>query len=87
MKTPFDQLNVTHCDAVGVSKVRLHHQAIQVCHLSSGNTVLTCSESGCDSVLFELTPAQRQHFIDLLSPASANTAQQATENVAGVAHV
>ncbi|TXH90337.1 MAG: hypothetical protein E6Q78_05185 [Rhodoferax sp.] len=82
MKTPFEKLNVTHCDAVGVSKVRLHHQSIQVCHLSNGNTVLTCSESGRDPVLFELTPSQRQHFIGLLSPALANTAQPATENVA-----
>ena len=78
--------NVTRCDTVGLSKARLHHQSIQVCHLKNGNSVLTFSESGRDSVLFDLTPAQRLHFIGLLEQAQppAAPAQGAIEAVAGV---
>ena len=77
--------NVTHCDNAGLSKARLLHQSIQVCHLKNGNSVLMFSESGRDSVLFDLTPAQRLHFIGLLERATptATPAQAATETVAG----
>jgi hypothetical protein len=68
-------LNTVHCDAVGVSLVRLHHQSVQVNHLINGNAVLTFCESGRDSVLFHLTPAQCQHMAALL----LGTARQATQ--------
>lgn len=76
------QLNVAHCDAVGVHKQRLCQQSIQVCHLDGGNTVLTFCESGRESVLFELAPEQLAQFIAILIPARATTAQAATETVA-----
>lgn len=82
MNSSILQLNVAHCDAAGVHKQRLHHQSIQVCHVVGGNTVLTFSETGRESVLFELSPEQRAHFVSLLQQSTVTPAQTATENVA-----
>lgn len=73
---------MAYCDATGVHKQRLHHQSIQVCHVVGGNTVLTFSETGRDSVLFELSPDQRAHFVSLLQQSTVKSAQTAIENVA-----
>lgn len=69
--------------------VRIWHpvfNTLQVSNLSTGNTVITYADSDKGSVLFELTPEQREEFKRLLDAPPVASAQAATETVAqGVA--
>ena len=75
-------IGVVHAIDNGVRIWRPVFNSLQVCTLNTGNTVITYTDSDKGSVLFELTPEQREEFKRLLDRSPGSPAKPATDSVA-----